>query len=202
MIASGVVLVVSYLFGSILFGVVIVRVLQGVDPRQFASRNPGATNVMRLAGRGAGAAALVLDASKGAAAVLLARAFSPQSDWLPAAAAVAVVLGHLFPVFYGFRGGKGVATALGAFLGLSYQPVLLAVVVFMVVLGLLRFVSLASMTAVVSFVPLAAVWGESIASCFSAALVAVLVVARHHENISRLRRGVEPRVGGRARGRT
>lgn len=202
MIASVLVLVVSYLLGSILFGVVIVRVLQGVDPRHFASRNPGTTNVMRLAGRGAGAAALVLDASKGAAAVLLARAFSPQSDGLSAAAAVAVVLGHLFPVFYGFRGGKGVATALGAFLGLSYQPVLLAVVVFMVVLGLFRFVSLASMTAVVSFGLLAAVWGESNARCFSAALVAVLVVARHHENISRLRRGVEPQVGRTARGST
>jgi glycerol-3-phosphate acyltransferase PlsY len=201
MIADGLVLIGSYLLGSVLFGVIVVRATRGADPRSLASGNPGATNVMRVAGKGAGAAALVLDAGKGTAAVLLARAVSPPGSALPAAAAVAAVVGHLFPVFYGFRGGKGVATASGAFLALSMQPVLAAVVVFAAVLGAFRLVSLASMTAVVSFAPLCVVWGEPNTVLIAAVVVGLLVVARHHENISRLRRGVEPRLRRSGSGR-
>ncbi len=113
---SSIVLFGSYLLGSVLFGVIVSRVVRGWDPRESGSGNPGATNVMRVAGKGAGATALLLDVVKGTAAVLLARELSPVGSFLPAAAAAVVVLGHLFPVFFGFRGGKGVATALGAFL--------------------------------------------------------------------------------------
>lgn len=194
MITNSLVLVVSYLLGSVLFGVIVSRVVKGMDPRSSASGNPGATNVMRVAGKGAGAAALLLDVAKGAAAVLLARALSPAGSTLPAAAAVAVVLGHLFPVFYSFRGGKGVATALGAFLVLTSQPVLVATVLFVAVLGAYRFVSLASMAAAVSVAPLSLVWGEPPVETIAGAIASVLIVARHHGNVSRLRRGVEPRL--------
>ncbi len=194
MITNSLVLIVSYLLGSVLFGVIVSRVVKGMDPRDSASGNPGATNVMRVAGKGAGAAALLLDAAKGAAAVLLAHALSPAGSTLPAAAAVVVVLGHLFPVFYSFRGGKGVATALGAFLVLTPQPVLVAMVLFVAVLGAYRFVSLASMTAAVSVAPLSLVWGEPPVETIAGAFACVLIVARHHGNVSRLRRGVEPRL--------
>ena len=194
MITNSLVLIVSYLLGSVLFGVIVSRVVKGMDPRDSASGNPGATNVMRVTGKGAGAAALLLDAAKGAAAVLLARALSPAGSTLPAAAAVVVVSGHLFPVFYSFRGGKGVATALGAFLVLTLQPVLVAMVLFVAVLGAYRFVSLASMTAAVSVAPLSLVWEEPPVETIVGAFVGVLIVARHRGNVSRLRRGGEPRL--------
>lgn len=191
---TGLVLAGSYLLGSVLFGVIVSRVVKGIDPRESASGNPGATNVMRVAGKGAGGAALLLDATKGAAAVGLARVLSPADSALPAAAAVAVVLGHLFPVFYGFRGGKGVATALGAFLVLTPEVVLVSTALFGAVLGAFRFVSLASMAAALSVAPLCVVWGESRAVAIAGVVVSVLIVARHHGNISRLLRGAEPRL--------
>lgn len=201
MITNSLVLIGSYLLGSVLFGVILSRAVKGMDPRESASGNPGATNVMRVAGKRAGAAALVLDAAKGAAAVLLTGAVSPAGSALPAAAAVAVVLGHLFPIFYGFRGGKGVATALGAFLVLAPEPVLIAMALFATVLWAFRFVSLASMTAAASVAPLCLGWGESRAVTIASAIVGAVIVARHHGNVSRLRRGVEPRLGGRGVGR-
>jgi glycerol-3-phosphate acyltransferase PlsY len=191
---SGIVLIGSYLIGSVLFGVIISNAAKGMDPRESASGNPGAANVMRVAGKGAGAAALLLDAAKGTAAVLLARALSPVGSALPAAAAVVVVLGHLFPVFYGFRGGKGVATALGAFLVLTPEPALVAMALFVAVLGAFRFVSLASMTAALSIAPLCLRWGEPRVVTIAGGIVSVLIVARHRGNLSRLCRGVEPRL--------
>lgn len=195
-----VVLLGAYLLGSVLFGVVLVRAVKRVDPREKGSGNPGATNVLRLAGKGVGAAALLLDAGKGAVAVLLAQATTPVGSALPAAAAVAAVLGHVFPVFYRFRGGKGVATALGGFLVLSFPPVVAALAVFLGVLGVFRFVSLASMVAAASFVPVSMAWGEPRTVSGAAVVIGLLIVARHHENIFRLRRGVEPRLGDRGSG--
>ena len=195
-----VVLLGAYLLGSVLFGVVLARAVKGVDPREKGSGNPGATNVLRIAGKSVAAVALLLDAGKGAAAVLLAGAVTPAGSVLPAAAAVVAVLGHVFPIYYHFRGGKGVATALGGFLVLSFAPVVAALAVFLGVLGVFRFVSLASMVAAASFVPLSMVWGEPRTLWGAAVVVGALIVARHHENISRLRRGVEPRLGDRGSG--
>ena len=194
-------LIGAYLVGSVLFGVVLLRAVAGVDPRGVGSGNPGATNVMRIAGKGMGAAALALDAGKGAVVVLLARAVTPDESALPAAAAVAAVLGHLFPAFYRFRGGKGVATALGAFLALSYQPALASLIVFLAVLAAFRFVSLASMAAATSFAPFCVAWGEPTAVSWAAAATSVLILVRHHSNIARLCQRVEPRLGGSGRRR-
>jgi len=190
-----IVLLGSYLLGSVLFGVVVLRAATGADPRVAGSGNPGATNVMRIAGKRWGAAALALDAGKGAAAVLFTRWLAPGDGVLPAAAALAVVLGHLFPVFYGFRGGKGVATGWGAFLALSYQPAWASVAVFVIVLTAFRFVSLASIAAAMSLAPWCWWWGAPPAVTGTAALVGMLVVVRHRANLRRLREGVEPRFG-------
>lgn len=189
-------LIGAYLLGSVLFGVILVRATSGVDPRKLGSGNPGATNVTRIAGKGMGAAALMLDAGKGAAAVLLAEMMATDESALPAAAAVAAVLGHVFPLFYRFRGGKGVATALGAFFPLAYSPVLAALCLFLVVLAAFRFVSLASMVATASCAPFCVVWGAPDAVSWAAALTGALVVARHRGNIVRLWQGVEPRLDG------
>jgi len=188
-------LIGAYLLGSVLFGVVLLQAATGKDPRGAGSGSPGATNVMRIAGKRLGAAALALDAGKGAVAVLLARSLTPEGSALPAAAAVAAVLGHLFPVFYRFRGGKGVATGLGAFLAVSYRPVLASIVVFVVVLAAFRFVSLASMAAATSLAPFCLMCGESNAVSWAAAVTGALIVVRHHANIARLLDGVEPRLG-------
>ena len=189
-------LVAAYLLGSVLFGVILVRATTGADPRTLGSGNPGATNVARIAGKGMGAAALMLDAGKGAAAVLLAETIAPDRSALPAAAAIAAVLGHLFPIFHRFRGGKGVATAMGSFFPLAHLPVLAALTLFLVLLAAFRFVSLASIVATASCAPLCVVWGVPDAVSWAAALTAVLVVTRHRGNVVRLRQGVEPRWGG------
>jgi glycerol-3-phosphate acyltransferase PlsY len=189
------VLMGAYLLGSVLFGVVILRAATGKDPRGAGSGSPGAANVMRIAGKRLGAATLALDAGKGTVAVLLARSLTHEDSVLPVAAAVAAVIGHVFPVFYRFRGGKGVATALGAFLAVSYRPVLASIVVFVVVLAAFRFVSLASMAAATSLAPFCLMCGEPNAISWAAAVTGALIVVRHHANIARLLDGVEPRLG-------
>src|SRR5690348_12481458 len=137
-----IVVIVAYLIGSIPFGYLIVRGKIGADIRQTGSGGTGATNVSRRAGKAAGVVTLVLDALKGAAAVLIAK--TTGSDWLIAAAAVAVIVGHIFPVWLGFRGGKGVATGAGVFLVLAPVAVLCAAVVFLAIVFSTRYVSLGS----------------------------------------------------------
>jgi glycerol-3-phosphate acyltransferase PlsY len=193
----------AYLLGSVPFSYLIVKLAKGRDVRTVGSGNAGATNVMRAAGKAAGVAALLLDCCKGIAAVTTARALGAPSAVVGAAAA-AVVVGHVFPVFLGFRGGKGVATAAGA-LG-ALEPAVLAVgmALFVVVVAWKRYISLGSMTAAVSF-PLLLLAGERlgwlrpagtgpVAASFA---IAALILVRHAGNLDRLRRGVEPRLGER-----
>src|SRR6266851_9007252 len=142
--------VVAYLLGSIPFGYLIVRLRAGADVRETGSGGTGATNVSRRAGKLAGVLTLVLDGAKGAAAVVLAsRLLTPDygPNWFVAGAAVATILGHCFPVWLGFRGGKGVATGVGAFLVLTPLPVVAIGILFMIVFWRTRYVSLGSITA-------------------------------------------------------
>jgi glycerol-3-phosphate acyltransferase PlsY len=193
----------AYLLGAISWSYLIVKVTQGRDVRTVGSGNAGATNVMRAAGKAAGALALALDCAKGIAAVAVAHALAAPPP-VAAAAAVAVVVGHIFPIFLGFRGGKGVATAAGVLAGLS--PTILAVdlLVFVLVVAWKRYISLGSMVAAACFPLLlgaAAALGRPAAdgpwAVAAAALIAVLIVLRHGANLGRLRRGVEPRLGAR-----
>lgn len=197
----------SYLLGSISFSYLIVRLLQGRDVRTVGSGNAGATNVMRAAGKAPGVAALVLDVAKGVTAVAVARALAAPPAVVGAAAA-AVVLGHVFPIFLGFRGGKGVATAAGALGALAPPAMALALVVFVAVVAWKRYVSLGSISAALAF-PFF-VWvlsrqgllerpGESQETALTVAglAIALLVVIKHSGNLRRLRAGTESRLGER-----
>lgn len=200
-----VLVVMAYLLGSIPFGYLIVRAKEGADIRQTGSGGTGATNVSRRAGKAAGVLTLLLDALKGAVAVLLARwVFGPDSSsqalaqgWV-GAAALAVIFGHIFPVWLRFRGGKGVATGVGVFLVLMPVVVAIAAVIFVAVVLLTRYVSLGSIVAAIS-IPLL-VWLQhliieplpSFAASMTVALPgAILIVVAHRENIARLIQGRE-----------
>lgn len=188
-------LLASYLLGSVSFGTLLVRVVLGVDVRKKGSGSAGATNVLRTAGRGLGVVTLCLDAGKGAAAVLLMRAATYDPRWV-SAAGVAVVLGHIFPVWFGFRGGKGVATALGAFLVLAPAAILVIFVVFLLVVGLTRFVSLGSVTAACLLpVTLRLLLKAGDALVLAAVATSLMVVFSHRANLRRLLDGTERKMG-------
>lgn len=207
MMLSLAVLAVSYLLGSIPFGYLLVRIFRKEDIRSKGSGNIGATNVARSGARGLGLLTLALDLAKGFAAVALARHLAPGNPAYPGQpadlavlAAVAAVVGHVFPVWLGFRGGKGVATALGVFLALAPRVALLSVGVFALVVLLTRIVSLASVLAAATL-PVFALF-LSPASVRSPAylgvvFIAALVIVKHQANIARLLEGREPRFGSR-----
>ncbi len=202
---------IAYLLGSIPFGYLIVRAMQGADVRETGSGGTGATNVSRRAGKAAGAVTLILDALKGAAAVAIAKVvlglpifggdIGPplqNAQWWVAAAAIAVIVGHIFPLWLRFRGGKGVATGVGVFLMLAPTAVAMAALVFVVVVASTRYVSLGSILAAVAiplFVLLQDIFVrpvESLTPILSAAVMgAALIVFAHRENIRRLIGGHE-----------
>lgn len=190
--AVGVWALFGYLLGSIPFGLVITRLLGLGDLRQVGSGNIGATNVLRTGHKGAALATLLLDGGKGAIAVLVARAVADD-----AAAQIAggmAFLGHCFPVWLGFRGGKGVATFLGLLIALSWPVGLAACATWAAVAALFRYSSLAALLAA----GLAPVWAVLLGRgdvAVLTVLLAVLVYIRHAANIARLRAGTEPRIG-------
>lgn len=184
------VVIVAYLIGSIPFGYLIVRGKIGADIRQTGSGGTGATNVSRRAGKVAGVITLVLDALKGSAAVFITARLT-HSDWMIAAAAIAVLVGHIFPVWLGFRGGKGVATGAGVFLVIAPAALLCAGVVFLAVVLLTRYVSLGSMLAAATIPLFVWVLGDSQPLLIAAILGALLIVFAHRGNIGRLAHGTE-----------
>ena len=203
---------ISYLLGSIPFGYVLVRLFRNQDVRASGSGNIGATNVARSGGKALGLATLALDLAKGLFAVLLAFAlarhlmpWTSEAPDLPRAegfnlatgAAVAAVLGHVFPVWLHFRGGKGVATALGVFLALAPRASLCILAVFLAVFLLTRYVSLASILAAISFPLFAFFFVRHPSSIVIVAFlfIPLLIVVKHHANIRRLLAGTESRFG-------
>jgi glycerol-3-phosphate acyltransferase PlsY len=184
---------VAYAVGSLPFGLWLVRA-QGVDLRTIGSGNIGATNVWRVAGRAIALLVLVLDAGKGALAVLLARVVVDEPYAL-AACAIAVVAGHVWPIWARFHGGKGVATAVGAFALIEPVAVVWCVMVFGCVVAMTRYVSAGSLAAAIVLPMVTRLAGAGGWVTLGASLTAALVVWRHRSNIARLRRGVEPRLG-------
>lgn len=192
---------VAYLIGSIPFAIIVSRVMGLADPRSFGSGNPGATNVLRTGNKKAALLTLIGDAAKGAFAVWLTRIVGPQwidNATLPlvgALAGLAAFVGHVFPLFLGFRGGKGVATAAGVLLALNAWLGLGALLAWLVVALLTRYSSLASVCAAV-FAPLAAVWVIGFrAEILAIAAMSLILVWRHAGNIQRLVAGTEGRIG-------
>ena len=206
------VVVCSYLLGSIPFGYILVRVFQGIDVRSIGSGNIGATNVARSGGKGLAIATLVLDALKGWLPVFLVLRLpaltlpgipvsnAAQLHTLSAAAGLAALIGHIYPVWLGFKGGKGVATGLGVFLALAPVTALIALLIFAATVAVTRYVSLGSILGTAS-VPAVLCWLErdsfpapALLLCAAAAL---LVILRHHQNIGRLWAGTESRFSAR-----
>jgi acyl phosphate:glycerol-3-phosphate acyltransferase len=188
-------LVLGYLLGSIPFGLLLTKAAGLGDIRSIGSGNIGATNVLRTGRKGLAAATLLLDALKGLVAVLLARALVGPEAAL--AAGGGAVLGHMFPVWLSFKGGKGGATVLGVFLGLSWPIVIVGVVVWLLILTTLRYSSLATLLAT-ALAAASAWWLSPRPVAVLAALLVVLVWAKHHENIRRLLAGTESKIGQRA----
>lgn len=186
----------AYLLGSISFAVIVSRAFGLADPRSYGSGNPGATNVLRSGRKAAALLTLLLDAFKGVLPVLAVRGLAPElGEPLVAAVALAAFLGHLYPVFFGFQGGKGVATAAGAIFALNPVLGLATLASFAMVVGFTRFVSLGSMVAAV-FAPFyqLLIWGPG--PLFLALLaMAFLLIWRHRSNIAKLRAGTEGRLG-------
>lgn len=205
LVVPAAVVLLAYFLGSIPFGYLIVKGKQGADVRKSGSGATGATNVMRNAGKAAGIATLLLDALKGFAAVWLARRITGTegTSWVIAGAAVAAIVGHIFPVWLGFKAGKGVATGLGVFLGIAPLAVLAAACVFAIVVGLTRYVSLGSILATASMPAWA--WllqrddPDLVRTMSALSVSAVLIIIKHHENIRRLIGGTENKFGGAGR---
>ena len=188
----------GYVLGSIPFGYLLVRARSGGDVRAMGSGNIGATNVARTAGMSIGVATLLLDAGKGYFAVWLAGHCSGGNIRIMMFAGLAAILGHVFPVWLKFSGGKGVATALGVFLMISWAAVAAAVAVFAIVVLFWRYVSLASVSAAAALpllVYLLYAPGHAPPSTVTAGtlLAAVMVIVKHRQNIERLMAGTEPR---------
>ncbi len=210
-----IVAIIAYLLGSIPFGYILVRLFRKQDIRQTGSGNIGATNVARSGAKGLGIVTLILDAAKGYVAVALAKAIvyrmppaGLQLDtlyaWLEAAfvgaaiAAIFAILGHIYPVWLKFKGGKGVATGVGVFLALAPEAVGVVLVLFLAIVWFSRYVSLGSIIATAAF-PLFAwlLYRNSMSPIvfLAATIAALLIIAKHHQNIRRLLAGTEHRLG-------
>lgn len=195
MLAAIQVAAVAYLIGSIPFSFLVARAFGVEDVRRVGSGNVGATNVLRSAGKAAGVLALLLDVGKGAAAAALAGWLARGDPRLPALAAVLAVVGHMYPVWLRFEGGKGVATGLGAFAPLVPGAAAGGIVVFAVVAAFSRLVSLGSVAGAVALAGLAWVGRGSSPVAVAAAATTALVVLRHRSNLRRILGGTERRLG-------
>jgi len=198
--AAAVFILISYLIGSLSFAVIVSRAFGLPSPRTYGSRNPGATNVLRTGSKPAALLTLLGDAGKGWLAVAAAGRFAPQygvdANAL-AACAIAVFLGHLFPVFFGFKGGKGVATAAGILLAINVWLGAATLVTFLVIAFFFRYVSLASIIAA-AFAPCYTFYLSGLSAALAPViLISALLVWRHKANILRLAAGTERRIGER-----
>lgn len=204
LIQAGAVLA-AYLVGSLSFAVIVSQLMGLNDPRSYGSKNPGATNVLRSGSKKAAILTLLLDAVKGWLPVALILTFGQPyglGTGVAAVAGLAAFLGHLYPVFFGFKGGKGVATAVGVLVGVNGLLALATVGTFAIVVYFSRYVSLASMVAAV-FAPVFYLFGDGVAwqaagaEVLCLAVMALLLVWRHRENINRLLAGTESKLGAK-----
>ena len=185
---------IGYLLGAIPSGYLAGRWLKGIDLRDCGSGSTGATNVLRNVGKGPALAVFLIDVSKGALAVLLAKSFG-LSDWLQVLAGLAALAGHIWPVWLGWKGGKAVATGFGMFLGLALPVGLACFGLFMTVISIFRIVSLSSVVAAIGLPLLMLLSGGSSAYVVVSLVASLMVLWRHRSNIERLLAGTEPKIG-------
>lgn len=187
----------AYLLGSVSFAVLMSRAFGLQDPRTYGSKNPGATNVLRSGKKLAAALTLLGDAAKGVVAVLLARHFMPEDAGLTAAVALAVFVGHIFPVFLRFHGGKGVATALGVLLALNIWLGVAALVTWLLMAFAFRYSSLSALAAAAGAPVFALLLNLPREWVLAVGLMSLLLIWRHKNNIRNLFAGTESKIGGR-----
>ena len=190
-------LIVGYLLGSVPFAYLLARRHRGIDLRVAGSGNVGAANLLRTTTKKIGVSAMALDVSKGIASVLVARQIDPGTTG-PAVAGIAAVLGHIYPVWLGLRGGKGVATTCGVFSILAPQATAISTLAFLVLVWRTRYISLGSVAGSVVLAPLAYLYGAPEVTVIAAIIVAAIVVHRHRSNLRRVFAGIERRLGQNA----
>jgi glycerol-3-phosphate acyltransferase PlsY len=195
--------VAAYLLGSLSFAVIVSRLMGLSDPRTYGSKNPGATNVLRSGSKKAAALTLLLDAVKGWLPVALVQSYGEGwglAEGTVALVGVAAFLGHLYPVFFGFKGGKGVATAAGVLFGLHWALGLATLATWIIIAAFFRYSSLAALVAAL-FAPVYYIFGDGLVwrlegeILLAVCLMSILLIYRHAENIGRLARGTETRLG-------
>ena len=192
-IISTIVIIVGYLFGSISSAVIISRMFKLPDPRTEGSKNPGATNVLRLSGKKYAAMVMIFDVLKGTIPVLIAK-LTPVSELIVTYTCLAAVLGHMFPIFFSFKGGKGVATAIGGLLGLQFILGSMVIGIWILVAHITRYSSLASMLSMTAM-PLLALWTTQTIALFTPLFfITLFIFYKHRDNITRLLDGEESKI--------
>jgi glycerol-3-phosphate acyltransferase PlsY len=196
-VTTSAVLIIGYLLGSIPFAYLLARRHRGIDLRLAGSGNVGAANLLRTTTKKIGVSAMMLDMGKGVASVLVARQLDPGATG-PAVAGVAAVLGHIYPVWLGFRGGKGVATTCGVFSILAPQAAAMSGLLFLITVWWTKYISLGSVIATAMLGPLAMLTGAADVTIVAAFIAAAIVIHRHRSNLVRVFAGIERRIGQRA----
>lgn len=194
------VIVVSYLLGSVSFSVLLAKLLKGIDIRQYGSGNAGATNTLRVLGKGPAIIVLLLDVLKGIAAVWLGAWIGGWGTWIPAACGIAAIVGHNWPVYFRFRGGKGIATTIGVMATLCFWPALIAGVIAIASIVITRYVSLGSLIFVVLTPIIYLFSGFTVPVLVTSIIIAVFAFWRHRSNIVKILEGRENKIGSSAKG--
>ncbi|MEC0243348.1 glycerol-3-phosphate 1-O-acyltransferase PlsY [Paenibacillus dokdonensis] len=199
MILQIIAIVLSYLLGSVSFSVVLAKMLKGIDIRQHGSGNAGATNTLRILGKGPAIVVLLLDVLKGIIAVLVGRWLGDGNDWIPALCGIAAIIGHNWPIYFHFRGGKGIATTIGVMATLSFVPALCAGVIAILLIVITRYVSLGSLVFValtpISLLISGLIFGFDWSIFWSSLVICLFAFWRHRSNIVKIVQGRENKIG-------
>jgi len=190
-------IVVAYLLGSISFSYLFGRILKGIDIRQHGSGNAGATNTLRVLGKGPAISVLLLDMAKGIIAVWLPVWLGTDSLWIQVLCGIAVIVGHNWPVYFGFKGGKGIASTIGVMASLAFWPSLIAGIAAIIVISITRYVSLGSLLFTALIPVLIIVMDRPLEVLLISLLVAVFAFVRHRSNIVKLVKGQENKLGSK-----
>ncbi|WP_256757272.1 glycerol-3-phosphate 1-O-acyltransferase PlsY [Cohnella sp. WQ 127256] len=200
MLNSIIAIAISYLLGSISFSILFARWLRKIDIREHGSGNAGATNTLRVLGKGPAISVFLLDIAKGSAAVLIGLWLGDGRDWVPVASGLAAIGGHNWPIYFRFKGGKGIASTVGALVVWAFVPTLIAGVVAILVIVFTRYVSLGSMIFAVLLPILFYFFDLEAAYIWGALVVAILAIVRHRKNIVKLMNGTENKIGSSKKG--
>ncbi|MGI2295792.1 glycerol-3-phosphate 1-O-acyltransferase PlsY [Paenibacillus sp. GXUN7292] len=188
--------VLSYLLGSVSFSIVIAKFVKGIDIRQHGSGNAGATNTLRVLGKGPGLLVFLLDFAKGSAAVWIGYGLS-GNEWVPVLCGLASIIGHNWPIWFRFKGGKGIATTIGAMASLAFIPALLAGIITIIIIAITRYVSLGSLIMTVLIPIFVAVFHFSWPLFGGTLIICLFAFVRHRTNIMKLIQGTENKLGAK-----